>query len=42
MENYLFEMAQVGRLNDKYSICIFDDEGPIPHIHILDRETKGH
>ena len=41
MEGYLFEMAQVGRINDRYAICIFDDEGPVPHLHILDIQTKG-
>jgi hypothetical protein len=37
----LDEMARVGFMNDLEVIVYTDDRGYIPHVHIIDRATKG-
>ena len=41
-EQWLAEMAKVGKLNNEYDVVIWPkDNGEIPHFHIWDSNTRG-
>ena len=41
-EKFLFEMAQIGNLDNKLIIYVRSNEGDsIPHFHIVDKQTLG-
>ena len=41
-QKQLNEMARVGIMNNIYDVIVYtDDRGYIPHVHIIDRTTKG-
>lgn len=41
-QKQLNEMARVGIMNNVYDVIVYtDDRGYIPHVHIIDRTTKG-
>jgi len=37
----VYEMARVGKMLDKYNVCVYEGERPVPHFHIYIGQPKS-